>query len=394
MTGTGLRPGARQALLRQLECAGRDTAPDASGSASPDYTALLLWQCRRYALGEDAAVFRKAVEGASGGHNTVLFDDAGLPSIVCRVELPGGGAAFVSKYLNVLVDGLACSLPLQDPAVHLDFDDACRACAAKGAGWHLLTGELWQLLAGQAAQGGAMPRGNTDFGRAWDAPEEAGEVCYHKDGKPARTRTGSGPDRWNHDGSPWGAADLCGNIWEWTAGLRLLDGEIQIIPDGRAMLPGCDLSRNSAEWRAVLPDGRLCPPQTAGALHMDAAGQTVLSQNPADITGRPVVSSARTCPSYAPDTDRDHALAACRAAALEVRAEPAAIGVLQRHGLLPPKNHAGDDALYVRNYGERLSMRGGRWPHGPRAGMFALDLCSHRRHSVDDVGFRAAFAGR
>ena len=32
----------------------------------------------------------------------------------------------------------------------------------------------------------------------------------------------------NHDMS--GIADINGNLWEWTGGLRLMDGEIQIIP--------------------------------------------------------------------------------------------------------------------------------------------------------------------
>ncbi len=45
----------------------------------------------------------------------------------------------------------------------------------------------------------------------------------------------------------------------------------------------------------------------------------------------------------------------------------------------------------MRNYGERLPFRGGRWGFGSRAGVFALCLFYARSYSDSGVGFRAAF---
>ncbi|RAZ53480.1 hypothetical protein DK853_46110, partial [Klebsiella oxytoca] len=72
-----------------------------------------------------------------------------------------------------------------------------------------------------------------------------------------RTATGSGPVTWNHDHSPAGIADLCGNVWEWVAGFRLLDGEIQIIPYGNSMKSTCSMAAASTEWKAIKADGSL-----------------------------------------------------------------------------------------------------------------------------------------
>ena len=97
---------------------------------------------------------------------------------------------------------------------------------------------LWCRRHGHAAQG------NTDSGRSILAPEArpaSTAATRGRAGDPA-TLTGSGPARWRHDHTAHGIADLCGNLWEWQAGLRLVDGEIQIIPDNDAVQ--ADLSRH------------------------------------------------------------------------------------------------------------------------------------------------------
>ena len=49
------------------------------------------------------------------------------------------------------------------------------------------------------------------------------------------------------------------------------------------------------------------------------------------------------------------------------------------------------DGLWLRNYGERLPLRGGSWGDTSWAGVFALLLACSRAHSGHNVGFRAAF---
>ncbi|MDR0717990.1 MAG: hypothetical protein LBF78_00020 [Treponema sp.] len=47
--------------------------------------------------------------------------------------------------------------------------------------------------------------------------------------------------------------------------------------------------------------------------------------------------------------------------------------------------------LWVRNYGERMPIRGGNWSHGANAGLAALYLNLRRVFSYHYVGFRPAF---
>ena len=55
-------------------------------------------------------------------------------------------------------------------------------------------------------------------------------------GGDGRTLTGSGPNSWSHDGTAAGIMDLCGNIWEWNQGMKIIDGRIYVVgEDGTAV---------------------------------------------------------------------------------------------------------------------------------------------------------------
>jgi hypothetical protein len=68
--------------------------------------------------------------------------------------------------------------------------------------------------------------------------------------------------------------------------------------------------------------------------------------------------------------------------------------------LIAPKLASGDSAaataanggIWVRNYGERVPLRGGAWSGGSDAGLAALLLYDRRVLSYATVGFRPAFA--
>ncbi len=99
-----------------------------------------------------------AIEALSGGSNTVILDDRGLPSIVVampklylsdllegapRVPHPAWmvdgmekDVIYVSKYMNIVRDDRAYSLPAQDPRVFFTYDQAIDFCLNKGAGSH------------------------------------------------------------------------------------------------------------------------------------------------------------------------------------------------------------------------------------------------------------------
>ena len=110
-----------------------------------------------------------AIENMTGGANTVLYDNAGRPSIMCAIptmtmdDLYGNGdpsvhpawvvdgdvkkVIYISKYMNVIEDGRAYSLPMRSAATYNTFEDCVNACLRKGKGWHLFTNAEWMAVA-------------------------------------------------------------------------------------------------------------------------------------------------------------------------------------------------------------------------------------------------------
>ena len=60
-------------------------------------------------------------------------------------------------------------------------------------------------------------------------------------------------------------------------------------------------------------------------------------------------------------------------------------------GLFPISAALGGDNLWLRNYGERLPIRGGNWNNGAYAGVFALNLYYSRSDAGSTLGSRPAF---
>ena len=353
---------------------------------------------------------RRSVEAASGGKQTVLYTALGQPTymnIIPKFRLEdidptlGTGVhpafivngvekseIYVGTYQGIVKNGELLSLPNVDPSASANHDYFVSTARACGAGFHSITNAEFSALALWTHKNGFMPRGNSNWGLSSDAPHEVGR---RQDGlRPgliagtARTLTGSGPASWRHDNTHSGIADLNGNIWEWTPGLRLVDGEIQIIPNNDAALSTTDMGVNSAAWKAILPDGSLVAPGTAGTLKYDSS---------AVVTGfeaqQPVLSDVRNNPTTVGGTEFYTATSYQGLTAKEGLNIP---GIVKALGIYPRVNAGlGDDRLYVRNVGERLAFRGGDWYNGSAAGVFALDLADPRSIVVTGVGGRPAF---
>lgn len=345
---------------------------------------------------------RIAVEAATGGKNTVILDDLGMPSVMVLLpkmmssDIIDGATqtvhpAFImnaveqqkvaiSKYQNIVVNNRAYSLAMQDPKTYVTADAARTYCRNKGEGWGLQPFSLWGAIALWCKKNGTMPHGNNQYGKDATYGHERGiETSNEKDTsgnlRTCRTATGSGPVTWYHDHSSDGIADLNGNIHEWCDGMRLVNGEIQIIPYANSMMPTADMGAASTEWKAVNADGTLVTPGTSGTLKLDyVSGKatlctTITTQEDSGKSGSfesMALASGITCPQ-----------------------------ILKELALFPADSsgYEGDGIYFNNGAEERWPLRGGYWYYGAAAGVFYLYLFHPRSYSYGSIGFRSAYYG-
>ena len=336
-----------------------------------------------------------SIEALSGGKNTVLFDDLGMPSVMVPFpklkmsDLIAGGSEnihpafsvdgveksviYVSKYQNIVLNERGYSLPMRDPRASLNFDQAVTYCRNKGKGWSLTPYSLWSAIALWCRKNGTMPRGNNNYGADHAYGHEKGVPTYYESGKIARCATGSGPNTWNHNWMPDGIADLNGNVWEWCAGMRLMNGEIQIIPYANCMAADASMGASSTLWKAIAADGTLVEPGTAGTLKYNyVSGHIQLTSG--DITPED---------TWRGDTYQNMTLDS----ALTVPEIAKAL-------LIYPDEPGGDyggDSHYMNNSGERVPICGGGWGNSSFAGVFLVRLDFPRSGSDTSIGFRSAY---
>lgn len=343
--------------------------------------------------------YRAAVEAQTGGKNTVLYDDQGNPSVMVRVprseveELMDSGTGphsafkvngvardeiFVSKYQNIIKNGRAYSVPNQDPATNIDFDTARAACFAKGKGWHMLTNAEWAAIALWCRKNGYEPRGNNDYGKDVSAPHEKGVRTYGSGDKTYRVATGSGPAAWSHDGTLAGIYDLNGNVHEWVDGLKLVDGKIWIHDDNDFQTG--NTAGDNTGWF-----------DTGTYIDLSVAGNSEQTGN--HLSGDLLLSDTLEHPMYTadPSSNEHYAYRYHDFEDLAAKSEFTVPEILKELAIFPEGTGYQGDRLYVRNYGERLPIRGGYWRYGSEAGVFCLYLRNRRSHSGSDIGFRSAF---
>ena len=335
-------------------------------------------------------VRRHAVERASGGRQTVLYDDLGNASVMNIIPIfryedlgytadMGTGVAtcfdvgtgtnkseiFIGAFQSSLVGSRAVSLPRTDQTTSVNFDTAKTYCANKGAGWHLMTMHEWAAISLWCMANGFEPRGNTNYGRAYDRYVERGRRM--DGGLPgdtagtARVHAGSGPDAWRHNNSPWGISDMVGNVWEWLDGFKLQDGQI---------IASTFNTQAEASWAAQ-------------AAYFDATLAT---------GGAPKLSDAVVNRLGTIGDNQNAGYSANEAFNVMTKAGTYVSNQLLKRLLVEPATVLPKGRVYMRNFGERLPFRGGCWYSGSHAGLAALNCDNSRVYTGSSIGFRLAFA--
>ena len=338
--------------------------------------------------------------------NEIILDDKGLPSVMVRIPkfkisdvIDGGSDSvhpafivngvevpeiYISKFQNVIHNGRAYSLPGEDPKTGINFDTARQACEAKGPGWHLMTNAEWAAIALWCRKNNLMPKGNNNYGKDHTESTYVAIPTYiDAQGRTCRVATGSGPVTWSHNGEVTGIWDLNGNVSEWVGGYRVKDGEIQILPNNDAADADNSQAADSTKWRAIMPDGSLVDPGTAGTLKWD------YTADPGTIdAGKPfrlnTVLEFQQTVEVPYGSMAFHSLTAADGVTVPE--------ILKALALFPADNgDHGGDYFYMRNRGEKVAIRGGRWNHGSNAGVFCVHGSYSRSDVAPNIGFRSAF---
>lgn len=317
-------------------------------------------------------------------NNEIIVDDLGRPSVMVKIPkftyadvgLSGSGVhpafkvngqevpyIYISKYQNIVEDGRAYSLPYQRPKHTINFDQAKAACEAKGAGWHLMTNAEWAAIALWCKKHDCMPYGNNNgsFGDYYNTSEKGAPMPEWNEDMymdVPYTATGSGPKSWFHNNDFSGIADLNGNVYEWVGGVRVKNGELQVIQDNNSAM-GVDESAESTLWKAINQSGAYVAPGTSGTIKYGSAGINTSgtfkeATAASGVTIPALVKALALFPNDAADTYRD-------------------------------------DYYYVSTSGECLFCRGGYCSDYDGAGVFCCYGNGPRSYADGYLGFRSAF---
>lgn len=189
----------------------------------------------KYVPRPDDVAFSKGLSNSSfPGEEYFLFPN--------WIDGPGIGDAFwVGKYQASRSDATTTSQGSSTilasrknvcPVTNVTYSTWNTLISNKGSRFHQITNRewsnviLWSLKMGIKITGNCYGYVNSSYVNI--DVEGTDMTQYPADGY-YKTRTGMGPTTWNHNGLEGGIADMCGNVWEATDGLKLVNNVIYIF---------------------------------------------------------------------------------------------------------------------------------------------------------------------
>lgn len=358
------------------------------------------------ALELQMATYKKAIENASGGRNTVIIDDQGNQNVMVRIPrfnyedinqaildrtgadlklgtgtptmfLRNGeelGEVLIAKYLASPAENGCAVVGGVQPLTEVDYDQAKALCNNKGTGWHLMSIHEWAAIALWSFANNTVPRGNTNYGRSHENKLETSRRSDN--GLPgdvsglARTDTGKGPVTWSHDHTEWGIQDLVGNVWERLDQMMLDEGQIVTTVDNNPAVIEEDWNKHTAFFDSP----------TANSEGNIDAGSPKLSTSIINRNG-PVGNDDVSNPY----------LTTNHFAAIEKSFDYNKIELLRRLLIESESTTTVDGYINCRNYGKRFPLRGSNWGHGVISGLGSINLNLARSNIDRSVGFRPAY---
>lgn len=295
---------------------------------------------------------------------------------------------FIGKFQGMAHGNRIYSLPGEDPKVNINLDAMEQYCRNKGAGHHCITAAEWALLALICKKSGHQPKGNNNYGKdTTETTYQAFQTSTDADNeKTGRVATGTGPMSWSHNNQIDGVWDLNGNVWEWVAGIRLVYGELQVIPYNNAADAAVPTGASSREWRAI---------NTKATGYSDLYVEPNGSGTTANTVKLDMVSEHWEWTDTIKDKQDTSRNATFGTTTVASGVSEFAKLYLQAMALAPEDGgteaYSGDYFYGNNGAAERCASRGGSWNNGASSGVFSVNFNYPRSNSNDGLGSRPAY---
>lgn len=268
------------------------------------------------------------------------------------------------------------------------YDSNSKTTNPDGIELHLETDAEYSFLQLLGARRAFECHGNTTYGKYHGDSNEVGqpaEYVYSSNHRDAQSRTGTGPLTWYHDGTPWGVADLVGNMYDWCNGFRVKGGELQFLPNNDGAKKGwtpSDFSSSSTKWKALKEDGTF--------VDIDGTDATYKFDYLADITSGSAPFCIATSLEHQQTSNSPYGSVALKN--MTIRDGVTVNAYLRAVGHAPLLQNTPNGQAYMRNTASDVCVcgRGGVWYDGSYAGL-SYAFCSHGLTSTYDYcGARSA----